>query len=296
MSRFGPVLTAMVTPFNKDGSLNLDGAQKLAKYLVDNGNDGLVIAGTTGESATITIEEQVDLVRAVREAVPGVPLVAGAGSNNTASAVKNIKLIQQVDIDALLLVTPYYNKPSQAGFLNHFKILSEASDKPIMLYDVPGRTGRAMSPETLFELAELENIVAYKDANGDPTLTARLVAGFGDKVEVYSGDNDLTLPLLSVGAVGLVGVATHWAGKEMGEMIAAFMAGDLAKAIEINQKMQSSYDYWSTEDAPSPLPSKAMMNVLGIDVGDARAPMGPMPAGLEEEAKKVLAGLGRPVN
>lgn len=295
MARFGRVLTAMVTPFNSDGSLNVQGAQDLAKYLVENGNDGLVVAGTTGESATITIEEQVELITAVSEAVPGVPIVAGAGSNNTASALKNIEMINQIDVEALLLVTPYYNKPSQAGMLNHFKILSEATDKEIMLYDVPGRTGRAMNKETLFSLADINNVVAYKDANGSAALTAELVAGFGDRVEVYSGDNDLTLPFLSVGAVGLVGVATHWAGKEFSEMIAAFLDGDIKKAIEINQSLMPSYDYWSTDDAPSPIPSKVMMGVLGIDCGDPRSPMGPVPDGIDVQAKEVLKGLGRPV-
>ncbi len=293
MGRFGFVLTAMVTPFNEDGSLNTDAAQELAKYLVANGNNGLVVAGTTGESATITIEEQVELISAVREAVPGIPVVAGAGSNNTAVALKNIEKIAPLGVDGLLLVTPYYNKPSQAGMIDHFKQLCASTDVPVMLYDVPGRTGRGMTPDTLFELAEIENVVAYKDANGDPTLTAKLVAGFGEGVEVYSGDNDLTLPFLSVGAVGLVGVATHWAGNEFAEMMNAFWDGDLDKAIAINQSLQPSYDYWSTDTAPSPIPSKVMMKVLGIDCGPARAPMGPVPEGLEVQAKQVLAGLGR---
>lgn len=293
MGKFGTVLTAMVTPFKEDGSLNLEAAAELAKYLVDNGNDGLVVAGTTGESATITIEEQVELIGAVREAVPGIPLVAGAGSNNTAVALKNIEKVSGLGVDGLLLVTPYYNKPSQQGMEDHFRTLAASTDLPIMLYDVPGRTGKAMTPEVLFRLADIENIVAYKDANGDAALTGRLVAGFGDRVEIYCGDNDLTLPFLSVGAVGLVGVATHWAGKEMSEMIAAFRAGELDKAIEINKSLQPSYDYWSSEVAPSPIPSKVMMKVLGIDCGEARPPIGQAPDGLEIDAKAVLTGLGR---
>lgn len=293
MPRFGTVLTAMVTPFSPDGSLNVAAAGELAKYLVANGNDGLVVAGTTGESATITIEEQIDLISAVREAVPGVPVIAGAGSNNTAVALNNVEKVSGLGVDGLLLVTPYYNKPSQLGMEAHFKTLAASTDLPIMLYDVPGRTGKAMTPEVLFRLADIDNIVAYKDANGDAALTGRLVAGFGDRVEIYCGDNDLTLPFLSVGAVGLVGVATHWAGKEMSEMIAAFRAGELDRAIEINKSLQPSYDYWSSEDAPSPIPSKVMMKELGIDCGDARPPIGFAPDGLDVDAREVLAGLGR---
>ncbi len=293
MGKFGTVLTAMVTPFNQDGSLNLGAAADLAKYLVENGNDGLVVAGTTGESATITIDEQVELIKTVREAVPDVPVVAGAGSNNTAVALQNIEKVSGLGVDGLLLVTPYYNKPSQHGMEEHFRTLAASTDLPIMLYDVPGRTGKAMTPEVLFRLADIENIVAYKDANGDAALTGRLVAGFGDRVEIYCGDNDLTLPFLSVGAVGLVGVATHWAGKEMSEMIAAFRAGELDKAIEMNKALQPSYDYWSTDAAPSPIPSKVMMKVLGIDCGEARPPIGATPDGIELDAKAVLAGLGR---
>ncbi|MEM7322730.1 MAG: 4-hydroxy-tetrahydrodipicolinate synthase [Actinomycetota bacterium] len=293
MPRFGSVLTAMVTPFNADGSLDLDGAKKLAKYLVANGNDGVVVAGTTGESPTITYEEQRELFVAVREAVPDAVMIAGAGSNDTATSIKNTKMATETGADAILSVTPYYNRPSQAGLLEHFKASAAATDLPVMLYDVPPRSARKIDTATIVELSKVDNIVALKDAAGDPSETASLIAQVDDDFEVYSGDDSLTLPFLSVGAVGVVGVVTHYVGREMAEMIRAFGDGKVTEAMELNQKMMTAYAHFGYDDAPSPVPTKSMMNVLGQPVGQCRLPMGPAPADMDDRSRQVLTALGR---
>ena len=294
MARFGAVLTAMVTPFAADGSLDLEGAQSLARHLVANGNDGVVVAGTTGETPTISYEEQRDLIVAVREAVPEASLVAGAGSNATATAVKNTEMATEAGADAILAVCPYYNRPSQEGLYRHFVASAAATDLPVMVYDVPGRTGRKIASETTARLAaEVDNIVALKDAGGDPGETARLTTMLPDGFEIYSGDDGLTLPLLAVGAVGVVGVVTHYVGQEMAAMIAAFQAGDVARAAELNRAMMPAFEHFAYEDAPSPVPTKSMMNVLGIKVGECRLPMGPAPDDLDQRSKSVLVALGK---
>lgn len=295
MPRFGRVLTAMVTPFGSDGSLDLDGAQALASYLVANGNDGVVVAGTTGESATLTHDEQVDLVAAVREAIPEHQLVAGAGSNDTRAAIELTERATAAGADGILTVTPYYNRPSQAGLAAHFEAVAAATDLPVLIYDIPGRTGRKVSTSTLLELLEIDNIVGIKDAAGDVAETATLLAAGGGDIDCYSGDDKLTLPLLSVGACGVIGVATHWCGPEMTEMIEAHVAGDVATARTRNAQMIPSYDYETGDDAPNPVPTKALLPLLGLDVGPCRPPMGYPPDDLIDRAKAVLGGLGRSI-
>ena len=295
MAQFGSVLTAMVTPFTEDGDLDLDGAQALAQWLVANGNDGVVVSGTTGESATLTHDEQADLIAAVREALPNHPVVAGTGSNDTRSAVKNTERATAAGVDGILVVTPYYNRPSQAGIEAHFRTVAAATDRPVILYDIPVRTGRKIETETLLRLSDVDNIVAIKDASGDPGETASLLARCGGAYEIYSGDDSLTLPLLAIGAVGVIGVATHWVGREMSEMVAAYEKGLVAEAAALNATMIPSYDYEAYPDAPNPVPSKVMMNLLGQPVGECRPPMGPIPDDLAERARSVLAGLGRSV-
>lgn len=294
MARFGRVLTAMITPFDSDGALDLDGAAKLASWLVEQGNEGLVIAGTTGESPTLTHEEQIELVRTVCEAV-SVPVIAGAGSNDTRAAIELTEQTTAAGASAILSVTPYYNRPSQAGLMAHFRAIAAATHLPVMLYDIPVRTGRKIDTATLLELAhDVSNIVAVKDASGSPSETATLIASAPAGFEVYSGDDALTLPLLAVGAVGVVGVATHWAAAEMGEMIDAFLAGDVRRARELNALLIPSWQYESGDRNPNPIPAKAMMKVLGRPGGDCRPPMGPEPDDLQNRARAVLAGLGRP--
>jgi len=293
-ARFGRVLTAMITPFGADGSLDLDGAQKLARWLVGpGGNDGLVIAGTTGESPTLSQDEQIDLIAAVVDAVDA-PVIAGAGSNNTASAIENTRRATAAGAAGLLHVAGYYNKPSQAGLFEHFRVCAEATDLPILLYDIPGRTGRKIATETIVDLIEsVPNIIGVKDAAGNPAETSRLLSIAPEGTQVYSGDDGLTLPLLSVGAVGCIGVATHWVGNEVGEMMSAFFAGDVEKATAINRRLVPSYLFETGDAAPNPVPSKTMMRVMGLPGGPCRLPMGPEPDGLETAAKSILADLGR---
>ena len=292
-ARFGRVLTAMITPFIGDGSLDLIGAATLARWLVEQGNDGLVVAGTTGESPTLTHDEQVALVAAVVDAVE-VPVVAGAGSNDTEAAVELTRRSTQAGAAGILTVTPYYNRPSQAGLVAHFSAVAGATDLPVMLYDIPPRSGRKIETATILRLAdEVENIVAVKDAAGDVGETARLVAAAPDGFEVYSGDDALTLALLAVGAVGTVSVASHWTTPETVVLMGEFFGGDPTGAREANRRMLASYAFESSEAAPNPVPTKAMMRVLGLPGGDCRPPMGPEPDGLADRAREILVGLGR---
>jgi 4-hydroxy-tetrahydrodipicolinate synthase len=287
----GRVATAMVTPFDDRGELDLDAAVELAAWLVENGSDALVLAGTTGESPTLTESEELILFRTVREAVP-VPVVAGAGSNSTATAVEQTRRATETGVDAILSVTPYYNRPSQAGLEAHFRAVAAATDLPVILYDIPARTGRKIATETILRLAhEVPNITGLKDAAGDPAETARLIAEAPSGFEVYSGDDPLTLPLLALGAVGVISVASHWVGRQMGEMIDALHKGDVATARRINAGLLASYDFESGDDAPNPIPTKTLLRVLGLKVGECRPPMGPAPEGLADRARKVLEDL-----
>ena len=291
-SRFGRVLTAMVTPFDGDGRLDLDGTQRLARWLVDHGSDGLVVNGTTGESPTLSATESVDLFRAVRQAVD-VPVIAGTGSNDTAHAIRQSEAAAGIGVDGLLVVAPYYNKPSQAGLLRHFRMIAEATDLPIVLYDIPGRTSRKVDSDTILTLAhEVPTIVGLKDAAGSPAETAGVIAHAPEDFDVYSGDDNLTLPLLSVGARGAISVASHWVGDQIRAMFDAFDSGDVAEATRINQTLLPSYAFESTLDAPNPVPTKAMLRTLGLPAGECRPPMGPTPDGLEVKAKELWDSLG----
>ena len=291
--RFGRVITAMITPFNSDGSLDVQGACDLAQWLAEQGNNALVLAGTTGESPTITQDEQIQLVEAVVQAVD-IPVIAGAGSNDTRSAITNTQRCEQAGAKGILSVTPYYNRPSQAGLYEHYLRISDSTELPIMLYDIPIRTGRKLESETMLRLAEeTENIVAVKDAAGDIEATAELVTQAPEGFEVYSGEDALTLQLLTVGAVGTVSVASHWTTPETVSLMESFFSGDLDKAKQINQQLIPSYDFESGDLNPNPIPTKAMMKVLGLPGGDCRLPMGPEPEGLQEKARDILEGLGR---
>jgi 4-hydroxy-tetrahydrodipicolinate synthase len=288
--RFGPVVCAMATPFGPQGELDLDGAARLARWLVDNGNDGLVVAGTTGEGAALSDAEKLDLFRAVREAVT-VPVIAGTGTASTAHTVELTKAAADAGADAALVVTPYYSRPSQAGIEAHFKAVASASRLPLVAYDIPKRTGREVAPATLLKLAREGVLVALKDAAGSPAQTAALVQKAPSGFEVYSGDDALTLPLLAVGAVGVISVASHWAAPVFAEMIAAFQKGDTDGAAELNRRLIESYEFEASDAAPNPVPTKAMLRVLGLPAGECRPPMGPTPPGLEERAREVWARL-----
>ncbi len=293
MARFGAVMTAMVTPFHEDGSLNVEEAAKLAKWLTENGSDGLVVAGTTGEGPVLTDDEDVELWRAVVEAVT-VPVIAGTGTNDTRHTIELTKRAEQCGVDGALVVTPYYNRPSQAGLEAHFRAVAAETKLPILIYDIPIRTGRRVARDTFVRLSDVGNIVGVKDAALDVAGSAQLRAAMPDSFEIYSGNDDQTLALMAAaGAVGVVSVASHWAGVHLAEMVAAAEKGDLGHAREVNRRLLASYNFETSEAAPNPIPTKAMMRVMGHPVGQCRLPMGPAPAGLEDEARRVLANLQR---
>ena len=291
MPRFGQVVTAMVTPFHKDGSLNLDGAKRLARWLQDNGNDGLVIAGTTGEAPVLTDDERLSLFKAVVEAVT-IPVIAGTGTNDTAHSIHLTKEATKLGVAGILAVTPYYNRPSQAGIDAHMRAVCESTNLPVVIYDIPVRTGRKINTTTLAKLAnEVKNVAGVKDAAGNPAESARLMTMVPKSFELISGDDGLTLPLMAVGCTAVIGVATHWSGVDHQEMFKKWNAGDTAGARAVNARLVESFAFETGDDNPNPLPTKAMMNHLGLDVGDARLPMGPPPAGLAERAAQVMKNL-----
>jgi len=291
MARFGRVLTAMVTPFDDNGALDLDAAQALARWLQDNGNEGLVVAGTTGEAPVLSDPERLDLFKAVIEAVT-IPVVAGAGTNDTTHSVHMTKSATALGAAGILAVCPYYNRPSQAGIEAHMRAIADSTDLPIIVYDIPVRSGRKISSASLLRLArEVSNIVALKDAAGNPGETASVIAQAPAGYEVYSGDDGLTLPLLAVGAVGTIGVATAWTGSDHRLMFDLWEAGDIAGARQVNTALLESFSFETGDDAPNPIPTKAMLRHLGLKVGQARLPMGPAPVFVEERAPVVWKNL-----
>lgn len=291
MAIFGQVLTAMITPFDASGALDLNEAVRLAKWLQDNGNDGLVISGTTGESSTLTDAEKLSLWEAVINAVT-IPVIAGSGSNDTAHSVHMTKEVTKMGAAGILAVGPYYNRPPQSGLAGHITAMANATTLPVVIYDIPVRTGRKISTQTLAKLANtVPNIKALKDAAGAPAETANLMAQVPKDFELYSGDDGLTLAFLAYGGSGVIGVATHWSAPEHQAMVTAFKKGDVALARQYNDILLESYAFETGDDNPNPIPSKVMMNYLGFNVGDCRLPMGPPPAGLADRAAVVHANL-----
>lgn len=291
MARFGRVLTAMVTPFDDNGALDLDAARALARWLQDNGNEGLVISGTTGEAPVLTDAERLDLFKAVIEAVT-IPVVAGTGTNDTAHSVHLTKEATRLGAAGILAVCPYYNRPSQAGIDAHMRAIAASTDLPIIVYDIPVRSGRKISSASLLKMArEVTNIVALKDAAGNPGETANVIAQAPAGYEVYSGDDGMTLPLMAVGAVGTIGVATAWTGTDHRLMFDLWEAGNIAGARQVNAAMLESFGFETGDDAPNPIPTKAMLRYLGLKVGQARLPMGPAPEFVEERAPVVWKNL-----
>src|SRR3954470_2571185 len=267
---FGRVLTAMVTPFTADGALDLDGAQRLATHLVDAGNDGLVINAPPARPPPTGDAEKSDLVRAVLEAVGDrAHVVAGVGTNDTHHSIELARAAEKVGAHGLLIVTPYYNKPPQEGLYRHFKAVADAAELPVMLYDIPGRSGVPISTETLVRLAEHPRIVANKDAKGDLGRASWAIARSG--LAWYSGDDMLNLPLLSVGAVGFVSVVGHLVSPELRAMLEAHLQGDVAKATEIHQKLLPVYTgMFRTQGV---MTTKAALALQGLPAGPLRAPM-----------------------
>ncbi|MFE5026530.1 4-hydroxy-tetrahydrodipicolinate synthase [Streptomyces sp. NPDC056656] len=267
---FGRVLTAMVTPFAADGALDLDGAQRLAAHLVDAGNDGLVVNGTTGESPTTSDAEKSDLVRAVRQAVGDrAHVIAGVGTNDTRHSIELARAAEKAGVHGLLTVTPYYNKPPQEGLLRHFTAIADATELPVMLYDIPGRSGVPINTETIVRLAEHPRIVANKDAKGDLGRASWAIARSG--LAWYSGDDMLNLPLLSVGAVGFVSVVGHVVTPDLRAMLDAFVSGDVQKATEIHQKLLPVFTgMFRTQGV---ITTKAALALQGQPAGPLRLPL-----------------------
>lgn len=291
-ARFGAVITAMVTPFAADGALDVDAAVGLARWLSEHGSDGLVLSGTTGEGPALDDGELRQLWEAVAEAVT-VPVLAGTGTNDTRHSVELTRAATACGVDGILLVTPYYSRPSQDGLVGHFSAVAAATTLPVVLYDIPVRTGRRIERPTMHRLlGSVPNIVGVKDAAGDPAAAARLVAEAPESFELYSGDDSLTLPLVAVGAVGVISVCSHWAGREMGEMVASALKGDIETAQSLNAKLIESYEFESTSAFPNPMPAKAACRALGLPVGQCRLPMGEAPPELDGEARRVLTRLG----
>ena len=291
MARFGRVLTAMVTPFDANGAVDFDTARDLARWLVAHGNEGIVVAGTTGEAPTLADDEHLDLIEAVVQAVD-VPVVAGTGGNDTAHSIYMTEQATLRGAAAVLVVCPYYNRPPQSGIAAHMRAVAGATHLPVMVYDIPIRTGRKISTDTLLGLArDVPNIVALKDAAGNPGETTVLIAGAPDGFEVYSGDDAMTLPLLAAGAVGVVGVATHWTGDDHQELFALWDKGDTAAARAVNARLLESFAFETSDEAPNPIPTKAMMRHLGLPVGHARLPIGPGPDWVDARAAEVHANL-----
>jgi 4-hydroxy-tetrahydrodipicolinate synthase len=287
--RFGRVVTAMVTPMRDDLSVDYEAAAELARYLVAHGSDGLVVAGSTGEGTSLSDDEKLTLFSAVAASVT-VPVIAGTSSSDTARAVSLTEKVARTGVAGVLATTPAYVRPSQRGIAAHLGAMAEATTLPVMLYDIPTRTGRKIAPPTTIELARrCSNIVALKDASGDLPGAAHVAATLGGGFDLYSGDDALTLPFLAVGAVGLVGVATHWAGQAFAAMIEAALLGKWELARELNERLAASCAFESTEAHPNPLPAKAAMRALGQRVGQCRLPLGDADEELDAAAARVVA-------
>jgi 4-hydroxy-tetrahydrodipicolinate synthase len=267
---FGRLITAMVTPFAADGSIDWDGVARLAHHLADHGHDAIAVNGTTGEAPTTKSSEKLEIIKVVKSAVGSrVKVLSGAGDNETSYTVEQAKRSADAGADGLLIVAPYYNKPPQAGIEAHFKAVAAATDLPIMMYDIPGRTGVEIESDTIMRLFELPNIVALKDAKGNLAATSDVIARSG--IPVYSGDDILNLPFLSIGAVGFVSVCGHTVGNELKAMLEAWFAGDTARALEIHQKLIPVFK--GTFRTQGAILTKAAMNLMGLPGGTTRLPL-----------------------
>lgn len=286
MVLFGRVSTAMVTPFDKKGHIDFTKTTQLINHLIENGSDSIVVAGTTGESPTLSKEEKLALFQHVVKVVDKrVPVIAGTGSNNTYASIELTKKAEQLGVDAIMLVAPYYNKPNQEGLYQHFKAVAESTSLPVMVYNIPGRAVVNISPDTVVRLSSIPNIVAVKEASGDLNAMSYIIANTPDDFLLYSGDDGITVPVLSIGGVGIVSVASHIIGNEMQEMIQAFLKGENQTAAKIHQKllpiMQGLFA------APSPAPVKTALQLRGLDVGSVRLPL----VSLTEQERKTLSDL-----
>ena len=290
---FGRLLTAMVTPFNADGSVNYEKAADLAEWLINNGSDGLVVAGSTGEAATMSAEEKLELFRVVVNRInKRVPVIAGTGSNNTADSVKMTKMAEAMGVDGALIVGPYYNKPTQEGFYQHFAAVAQSTGLPIIVYNVPGRTASNISPAIVARLAsDFENIVAIKEAAGNVAQVAELYSVLPEEFTIYSGDDGLILPFMSVGATGLISVLSNIGGGILQDVMQAYEDGRVREAAKLNARMVPLANAMFIETNPIPVKA-AVTLVTGIDAGQPRLPLTPMEPANKAKMVAVLQEYG----
>lgn len=284
---FGRVLTAMVTPFDKQGDVDYDTMTRLIEHLLNNGTEGLIITGTTGESPTLNDEEKISIYKHVVKIVnERIPVIAGTGTYNTLHSIELTKEAEHAGVDGIMLVTPYYNKPNQHGLYEHFATIAKATKLPIMLYDIPSRSGINLETETIVELSHIPNIVSLKDASGNLSHTATVIHSTSDEFTVYSGDDEMTLPILSIGGHGVVSVASHIIGREISEMIEAFITGDVEVAAQMHRSLLPVMTGLFL--APSPVPVKTALNIKGIHVGGVRQPLLQLSEVEKQQLKQLL--------
>jgi len=287
MRSFGRVLTAMVTPFDNNLEVDYERAAELAKFLAEHGTDGLVVCGTTGESPTLTKEEKIKLIKTVKEAVAGkVTIIAGTGSNNTKDTIAMTKEVEKIGVDGVMVVGPYYNKPSQEGFYQHFKAVAESTSLPIIVYNVPGRTGSNILPATVIRLSQIPNIVAIKEASGNLEQVSQIATGVSEDFLIYSGDDSLTLPILAIGGTGIISVASHVVGDKLKEMVEAFFAGEREKATKLHLELYPVFKGMFITS--NPVPVKAALGMIDMPVGGVRLPLVEATEQEQETIKNIL--------
>ena len=275
MVRFGRIATAMVTPFDRKGHIDFSKTTQLVNYLIANGSESLVVCGTTGESPTLSKEEKLALIDHVIKVVnKRVPVIAGTGSYNTYESIELTKKAENLGADAIMLVAPYYNKPNQEGLYQHFKSVAQETALPILLYNIPGRSVVNVEPETIIALSQIKNIVAVKEASGNLNKMTQIIANTPDHFELYTGDDGNTLPVLSIGGVGVISVAAHVIGNEMQEMVKKFLDGQISEAAKLHQKLLPIMV--ELFKAPNPVPVKTALQMKGLDVGTVRLPLVPL--------------------
>ncbi|PQV63829.1 dihydrodipicolinate synthase [Abditibacterium utsteinense] len=289
---FGPLLTAMVTPFHPDGKVNFERAEELALRLLESGSSGLIVSGTTGESPTLTPDEKLELYRRVKIVAKDAPVIANTGDNETAFSVEFSKMAVQTGVNGLLLVVPYYNKPSQEGLFRHFKTIAESVELPCLLYNVPGRTGRNMTAQTHARLSLVENIIGTKEASGDLVQIGHIRAQTDENFAIYSGDDAATLPMLPLGCCGCISVVSHIAGKPFRAMMDAFWSGDMKTARDLHLRLLPVIEALFPANGASPAPVKTALALQGFPCGGLRLPLVESDADEIETMKRVLATAG----
>jgi len=291
MTSFGNVLTAMVTPFKDDLSVDYAMAEKLAVHLCANGSDGLVLHGTTGESPTLSHEEEYELYRVVKKALGGkYKIIAGTGSNSTATTIKSTKEAEKIGVDGAMIVTPYYNKPPQEGLYQHFKAVADNTGLPLIIYNIPGRTAKNIETPTIARLAKIKNYVAVKEASGNLDQVAAVRKATPKDFIIYSGDDNLTLPIMERGGIGVISVAAHLVGKEIKNMTSLFLEGKKAEAQAIHDRLMPLFE--AIFVTTNPIPIKAALEMIGLPVGGLRLPLIEATQQEKDTVKKVLKELG----